>query len=216
MITIYKITNSINGKKYIGQTKYSLQKRMSGHLSDSKRSTTKLANAINKYGIENFNISEVIKGDFNMAFADYLECHYIQLYATTLQYNIKMGGNSVPMTEETKRKISENNKGTKMPIRGNYKDVDRYSGEKLEEIKIKRRECKLGSKNHKSKKVIDVSNNIVYDSIKDAALANNMNWKMLSKMLHNKIVNKTTLHLWFDGSDLKMRVGGLTKTFTLV
>jgi group I intron endonuclease len=205
----------VNGKTYIGQTKYSLQKRMSGHLSDSKRTNTKLSNAINKYGIENFTISEIVKGDFNREFTDYLECHYIQLYATTLQYNIKMGGNSVPMSEETKRKISTNNKGIKMPPRPKYKDIDRYSVDRLQDIKKKRTECKLAGKNHKSKKVIDNSTNFVYDCIKDAAQSNNMHWKTLSRKLNNKTKNNTSLS-WFDGTDLKMRIGGVTKTFTLI
>jgi group I intron endonuclease len=215
MMTIYKIVNLVNGKMYIGQTKYSLQKRMSGHLSDSKRTNTKLSNAINKYGIENFTISEIVKGDFNREFTDYLECHYIQLYATTLQYNIKMGGNSVPMTEDTRKKISENNKGTKMPTRLKYKDKERYSVEKYEIIKKKRSESHLGARNINSKKVIDNNTNFVYDCIKDAAQANNMHWKTLSKKLNNKTKNNTSLS-WFDGTDLKMRIGGVTKTFTLI
>lgn len=215
MITIYKIQNKINGKLYIGQTKYSLSKRMSGHLADSKRSNTKLSNAIKKYGIDNFCISEIVKGNFNTSFADYLECHYIQLYATRLQYNIKMGGNSVPMTEETKRKISANNKGMKMPTREKYKDIDRYSKERLKEIKLNRIKCKLGGKNHKAKKVVDISSGVVYGCIKDAALSNNMHWKTLSRKLNNKTKNQTSLS-WFDGTDLKMRIGGVTKTFTLI
>ena len=50
---IYKITNKINGKMYIGKTEYDNPiKRWKRHIEDSKRNTDKhrpLYNAINKY-----------------------------------------------------------------------------------------------------------------------------------------------------------------------
>ena len=57
---IYKITNKINNKIYIGQTKLSLEKRFYYHIYDSLKSqdvNIKLHNAIRKYGVENFNIA---------------------------------------------------------------------------------------------------------------------------------------------------------------
>jgi group I intron endonuclease len=214
MITIYKITNSVNDKIYIGQTKKPINVRFSGHISDSKRSKTKLSNAIRKHGCDKFNIEEIVKGDFNREFADHLESHYIQLYASFLQYNIKKGGNSVEMTDETKKKISENNKGMKMPPRLNYKDADRYSADKLDEVRAKRSLSHMGGKNHNAKKVIDNLNGVVYDCISDAANSFGMHWKTLSRKLNNKTKNNTPLR-WFDGTDLKIRIGGVTKTFTV-
>lgn len=56
---IYKAINIQNKKVYIGQTKYNLNKRISGHLNYSKNSDrpTLFSRAINKYGIKNFKWS---------------------------------------------------------------------------------------------------------------------------------------------------------------
>ena len=55
---IYCITNKVNGKQYIGQTRTTIQKRWNGHKSSAncanKESKQALHFAMNKYGIENF------------------------------------------------------------------------------------------------------------------------------------------------------------------
>ena len=53
---IYKLTNKLNGKPYVGQTKQKLHRRMEQH----KIASTAIGNAIRKYGLENFTI-EVIE-----------------------------------------------------------------------------------------------------------------------------------------------------------
>lgn len=57
---IYKITNDINNKVYVGKTTNTLEQRFKEHYSDSqKRKEEKrpLYSAIKKYGIEHFKIS---------------------------------------------------------------------------------------------------------------------------------------------------------------
>lgn len=55
---IYKISNDINDKLYIGQTRYSLNYRFKLHVQDSKNKLDRpLYRAMNKYGIEHFTIS---------------------------------------------------------------------------------------------------------------------------------------------------------------
>ena len=59
---IYKITNLINGKIYIGKTLDTIEKRWKDHKKDSIRPRCEkrpLYSAMNKYGIENFAIEEV-------------------------------------------------------------------------------------------------------------------------------------------------------------
>lgn len=53
---IYKITNIINKKVYIGQSINSIEKRFHRHISDAMNNIldTHLARAIRKYGPENF------------------------------------------------------------------------------------------------------------------------------------------------------------------
>ena len=47
---IYKHTNKINGKSYIGQTSRSINERLNEHL----KSDSVFGKALRKYGIENF------------------------------------------------------------------------------------------------------------------------------------------------------------------
>lgn len=194
MIKIYLIVNLINNYIYIGQTKYSLSKRFSGHVSDSKRSNTRLSNAIRKYGSCNFIIQELNSGKWNNLETDNWEKFYIKLFDSTnrnIGYNIKDGGNSVKMTEETKKKISEKNKGRKcseneLQIR-KMKHKDRYSLEKLEEIRIANSNSKIGSKNARALKIINLETKEVFGCIKEAAIKYNLNKGTLCWQLrHNK------------------------------
>lgn len=55
---IYKIENKLNGKKYIGQTIKSLEKRFSQHKNNYTKSyfsQLALYQAFQKYGIDNFS-----------------------------------------------------------------------------------------------------------------------------------------------------------------
>lgn len=62
MAIVYVITNKINGKKYVGVTQYSLDKRFKEHCRDSKTDRCKdrlLYSDMNKYGFKNFSIDEL-------------------------------------------------------------------------------------------------------------------------------------------------------------
>ena len=60
---IYKFTNTLNNKIYIGQTSTSLRKRVINHLTKSRKWTKSrkgyFQHALFKYGIENFNHKEL-------------------------------------------------------------------------------------------------------------------------------------------------------------
>ena len=58
---IYKITNLINGKKYIGQTVNSVEKRFNDHSNPNN--DCYLGRAIRKYGKENFKVELVCKAN---------------------------------------------------------------------------------------------------------------------------------------------------------
>lgn len=53
---VYKLTNIINQKFYIGITKYTLGDRWSKHKHSARHLNTALYRAMRKYGIENFTI----------------------------------------------------------------------------------------------------------------------------------------------------------------
>lgn len=61
MSFIYKITNLLNDKCYIGKTDvHTIEERFKEHIKDSKRYLNRpLYRAFNKYGVENFQIEEI-------------------------------------------------------------------------------------------------------------------------------------------------------------
>ena len=58
---IYKITNLINNKVYIGQTIQTIEKRFIQHKSHARTGNNnhKLANALRKYGEDNFIVENI-------------------------------------------------------------------------------------------------------------------------------------------------------------
>lgn len=93
MSFIYAITNKVNGKKYIGKTNHSIEKRFREHLSDSKKDRCKdrpLYRAINKYGESNF-VLELIE-EVPYCYSGEREIHWIDYYGTySSGYNATKG-----------------------------------------------------------------------------------------------------------------------------
>ena len=86
---IYKITNKVNGKSYIGQTRYTIEFRWRQH--QHKKDNTYFHNAIHKYGIENFSI-EVLE-ECDVKDLNSREIFYIAKYDTFNNgYNLTVGG----------------------------------------------------------------------------------------------------------------------------
>jgi group I intron endonuclease len=58
---VYKITNNVNGKFYVGKTVKTVQNRFCNHCYDAikRNSTTYLHRAIRKYGKENFIVEKI-------------------------------------------------------------------------------------------------------------------------------------------------------------
>ena len=59
MAYIYKITNLINNKNYIGKTERTIEVRWKEHLKNQNTLDLPLYRAFNKYGIENFEITQL-------------------------------------------------------------------------------------------------------------------------------------------------------------
>ena len=95
---IYKITNNINNKVYIGLTTCSLEYRWSKHLIEGRNVNNKkhLYKAMRKYGLENFSIEQI---DSTEDFKELgrLEREYIKKYDSQNPikgYNLTAGGES--------------------------------------------------------------------------------------------------------------------------
>lgn len=101
MSYIYKITNLINGKEYIGQTSLSIQERFKEHIHDAHKgyyNNRPLYNAINKYGVENFIIEEL--EECNVQEVNQKEIEYINKFNTYSNgYNATLGGEGTPFID---------------------------------------------------------------------------------------------------------------------
>lgn len=91
---IYKITNLINQKAYIGKTTNSIEKRWKEHQRESQRGRAEnrpLYKALNKYGVDNFIIELVEEVDVKEL--SEREIYWIGYYHTyTDGYNATLGG----------------------------------------------------------------------------------------------------------------------------
>lgn len=110
---VYKITNKINNKVYIGITSKGISARWKEHLySAEHESPFKLHRAIHKYGKENFTVELI---DFCNSWEELTEKekHYISLYKSNCDefgYNMTEGGDGTigkEVSDETKDKIRQ-------------------------------------------------------------------------------------------------------------
>ena len=94
MAYIYKITNSLNGKIYIGKTLQTPEERFKEHIRDSKKERCEkrpLYDAINKYGAENFLLETIEECSDNIV--NEREIYWIEYYQSfNYGYNATKGG----------------------------------------------------------------------------------------------------------------------------
>ena len=140
MYKIYKYTNLINGKIYIGQTKNTLEYRAQGGRNN--KDCTRFYNAILKYGWNNFEPTILKDNIETVEDANYFEDYYICLFDSinpNIGYNLNRGGNNKNTSEETKQLISKKAKEryrdkTKNPMYG--KKHSKESLKKMSDAKI--------------------------------------------------------------------------------
>ena len=109
---IYKVTNNLNNKIYIGQ------KRSPIFVESYFGSGTQIRRAVEKYGEENFS-REVLEWCYSKDDLNQKEIYYIDKYNArdnSIGYNIALGGSIIGMkhSEETKAKMSASAKGRRM------------------------------------------------------------------------------------------------------
>lgn len=121
---IYKITCMINNKVYIGQTTQTLKQRLYAHGRDAINNgyNYAFAQAIRKYGIDNFVIDEIERFEAESKrdlkpILDEAEKKHIKQYDSYLKgYNSTKGGDGtvgLVLSPEHKKKISDSMKGIK-------------------------------------------------------------------------------------------------------
>ena len=92
---IYKVTNKINGKIYIGKT-YNLEKRKKQHIGDINNGLP-FHNALKKYGVNNFEWEIVDKANSDSEIREkeiqwIKKCNSCISFPNSNGYNITLGG----------------------------------------------------------------------------------------------------------------------------
>lgn len=191
---IYKITNVVNGRVYVGQTVMSLARRWSQHSTSKKNSP--MYNAFRKYGAENFTI-EVICSALGPDHLNYLEQYFIKKYNSLVPngYNLTTGGDSAfsrskhtkklqseamkghTVSQETRDKIAAtltgrvgNRLGATHTAEARKLISDKQKGRKLsEETRAKMSASHKGASAYNARKVQCVETGIIYDTATEAA-----------------------------------------------
>lgn len=181
---LYIITNNINKKSYIGQTK-NFKARIRQHINGKK---CLISRAINKYGKNNFTFKILAIVEDHII--DETEIKAIKSYNTMTPngYNVETGGNACKkLNEETKLKLSQlakgrpsKNKGKRLNLSEEQRQQmrDRNTGKKAtDETKkkisytLKERYAKMtreerqilfnkGKRNNSLKKIVDMCTGI--------------------------------------------------------
>lgn len=105
MHLIYKVTNKINGKIYIGQKSYVGEPSMENYYGGG----VEIKRAVKKYGRENFAREILYSRIRDQATVDSMEMWTIEKYDSTnpkIGYNISKGGKVSEITTDTRNKIS--------------------------------------------------------------------------------------------------------------
>ena len=219
---IYRATNLINGKIYIGKTIQTFDERKRDHTKS--RNLNKCGyfhKAIKKYGKQNFKWEIIYECD-DILILNVMETFKIMVchshYSEGRGYNLTWGGEGTygyKHTDETKRKISERNKGNIAWNKGKtniYSDETKIKMSKsqskrkhTDESKLKMSKTRKGKKlteehkrkisiSHKKygddviKEVIKQHNNGI--KIKDISLSMNIPWQSVYRLLKRTFTTK--------------------------
>lgn len=102
---IYKITNDVNGKVYIGKTLNTVESRWKEHCNDKNRRKMEnrpLYRAMNKYGLEHFSVEMIEECQDNL---EEREVYWIKYYNSYVGwpnsngYNATIGGDGKPYVD---------------------------------------------------------------------------------------------------------------------
>lgn len=196
---IYKATNKINGKVYIGQSHKTLEERMRRHKNDSKRQNSYFYRAIRKYGWENFSW-EVIDTATTSEELNEKEVYWIQYYQSfdnrEKGYNSTSGvDHNYKITEEEREKRSQRVSGDKNPMYGKPgtwlgKKFSKEHKQRLSES-LKGRETPwcTGGNHWLAKSVINLNTGEIFDTIQEAADAYQVNRDSIAKQIKGKTKN---------------------------
>jgi group I intron endonuclease len=205
-VVIYKITNKINGKAYVGQTVQKPERRWALHCTKNVKISA-IGTAIRKYGKENFDF-EVLNVCSSIEEMNIKEQYYIELFSSMTPggYNLVSGGNNKLYSEESKLKMRQARKNQKISEETKNKLSKAITGlERSTETRIKMSESKKGDKHplfgktgfnsKRSMAIRCLNDNRVFGSISEAAKFYNINNSNISRVLKQ---NKPIKGIYFE------------------
>lgn len=181
MIGIYKITNIINNKCYVGSS-VNIIGRWYTHKTElkfNKHHSIKLQRSYNKHGFDNFKYEIIEECDVELLFSR--EIYYVDLFNCYENgYNIAIPSKSVMLgrnhSDETKKILRNKSKGNKNRLNMTFTDEskkkisDSLKGRPLsEETKLKMSESHKGKKMTESGRIKLIERNKSRKGIKQRA-----------------------------------------------
>lgn len=195
---IYKATNKINNKVYIGQTVRSLEVRMSEH---KRHNYTSFDKAINKYGLENFDV-EIIDTAKDINELNEKEIYWIKYYNCVVPngYNQCNGGENTlgyHHKEESKKKMSQKKSvmylGENNPFYNKHhtkEQCEKWSKTRKGLKHLTEEQIKRLRASHFKVGVINLDTGLIFNSIREAAKYYNLVETHISRVCRGK--RKTT------------------------
>jgi group I intron endonuclease len=111
---VYLITNTVNGKRYVGKTQRGLHRRWREHCDSARQDSRYLIHrAIQKYGATAFTREAVAEAE-SLPDLNRLECEWISRLGTIAPggYNLTRGGEGVAgPAQETRKRMSDAKRG---------------------------------------------------------------------------------------------------------
>lgn len=185
---IYKATNIITGRSYVGQTRMTLKERIRSH--NKSKDGVYFHSAIQKYGKQNFQW-EILETCESLNEANFLEKYYIKQQETLAPngYNLHTGGDSHECSAATRQLMSQVRLGRRLNPATEIKPGQRLSP---------RTEFKKGRKALNKKAVIDLESGFTWDSVSEAADALGLE---LSTLFHRLKYGKRNTRFAFVGAE---------------
>lgn len=163
--SIYRATNLITGKSYIGRTKSPLSKRKSWHYSASRHYTHKFATALKQYNRCDWEWVIITTTDSKEESYS-LEEKYITEYDSTKNGYNEKEGDRIPWNKGKKMVdgYGDHLKGDKNPMaQGRTPEhVRKMRSERMKKVQ-------LGKNNHSAKRVYCVELDRYWDTVKECA-----------------------------------------------
>jgi len=195
---IYKITNIINNKVYIGQTVRTLKKRMNEHF---RHNITIIDKALRKYGKSSFKI-EIIDNANNIEELNEKEIYWINYFECMVPKGYNQcygGGNSkgYKHKEKFKKKMRDSKRnayyGINNPFYGRThsdEQKQKWSHTRSGMKHLTNDQIKKLRKSHHKLSVVNVDTGEIFDSIKLAAEKYNLKDTHITRVCKGK--RKTT------------------------